>query len=730
VAAFVTLIASAPAVLHSQGQTPAAERVVEGTLEVLYEDAADTARLVYFLNSGTERIPLRFERNPPRLLHGSRVRARGRFESGVLALSDGSSSASFSPASLTTPFTFGVQSVIVILVNFSDLTTQPFTTATAQSVTFTDANNFDLENSFGQTSLTGEVTGWLTIASASTSCNYNTWATQADQAATNAGYNVAAYTRRIYAFPHTNACTWTGLGTIGGGTLVNPSRAWANGTYTLQVVAHEMGHNFGLYHSHSNVCDATGCTVNEYGDDHDVMGNYTTGHFNAFQKESLGWLNYGISPPIQTVTTVGPVTLEPYETASGGFPKALKILKSTLFGSNTYLYAEARTQTGIDATLTPGVVIHTGVDDDGNQSQLQDILPSTTSTKFVLDPGQSVTFTGDSGPITLTTLSADSGGAVVAYTHSAAPCTYSLGSSGQSIGASGGPGSVALTAQSDCYWSASSNANWITLNAGSTSGVGSATLQFTVAANAGAGRTGTLSVMGQTFTVTQAGTCSYTVSPIAQSFPNGGGTGTTTVTAAAGCTWTAASSNTSWLNVTSGASGSGNGTVGYSVSSQGTNAASRSATLTIAGQTVTIYEGKNVTSMSTAAASGVSGGTASLSATLTLSGSGLSGKTVTFRLNGTSVGTATTNTSGVASLSNVNLSGVATGTYPAGVAAAFAGDSTNSGSANTNSLTVTSNVVNTSLAAATATGAYGGTTAVSATLTACGAQRSIRKSDH
>ena len=72
-----------------------------------------------------------------------------------------------------------------------------------------------------------------------------------------------------------------------GGAPSNPSRAWINGTYSLRVVAHEMGHNFGDYHSHSSVCDSTGCVTNEYGDDHDTRGG-VTGHLNAYQKERLG----------------------------------------------------------------------------------------------------------------------------------------------------------------------------------------------------------------------------------------------------------------------------------------------------------------------------------------------------------------------------------------------------------------------------------------------------------
>ena len=173
-------------------------------------------------------------------------------------LSSGSDSSSVTTLSLASPNTFGAQSTLVILFNFQDLATEPYTTATAQSITFTDVNNFDLENSFGQTWLTGTVAGWFTLPMSSTSCNYSTWASVADQMATNAGFDVASYPRRVYGFPQTSACAWYGLGTVGGGTLANPSKAWVNGLYSLQVVAHEMGHNFGLYHSHSDTCDSTG----------------------------------------------------------------------------------------------------------------------------------------------------------------------------------------------------------------------------------------------------------------------------------------------------------------------------------------------------------------------------------------------------------------------------------------------------------------------------------------
>jgi len=89
-----------------------------------------------------------------------------------------------------------------------------------------------------------------------------------------------------------------------------------------------------------------------------------------------------------------------------------------------------------------------------------------------------------------------------------------------------------------------------------------------------------------------------------------------------------------------------------------------------------------------APASGIYGGTVNLSATLISSGSPVSGKTINFTLNGNPVGSATTDGNGVATKTNVSLSGIYPGFYPSGVGASFAGDSSYSASSGTASLTV------------------------------------------
>ncbi len=82
-------------------------------------------------------------------------------------------------------------------------------------------------------------------------------------------------------------------------------------------------------------------------------------------------------------------------------------------------------------------------------------------------------------------------------------CGIGLTSAAASFGVAGGSGSTAVVVPAGCAWTASSNVPWITLN-GTVTGTASGTLAYTVAQNRGIARTGTITVSGQTFTVTQA----------------------------------------------------------------------------------------------------------------------------------------------------------------------------------------------------------------------------------
>jgi hypothetical protein len=170
-------------------------------------------------------------------------------------------------------------------------------------------------------------------------------------------------------------------------------------------------------------------------------------------------------------------------------------------------------------------------------------------------------------------------------------CTYSFSPTSASFAAAGGSGTITVAAQAGCGWAAVSQAPWITIGSGSP-GTGNGAVQYTVAANTGAGaRTGSITVAGQAFTVTQGGTgttCSYTAAPLAASYPSGGGTGGVTITTQPGCPW-AATSQAPWILITAGASGAGSGTAQYAVAANAASAG-RTGTITVAGQTVTITQ--------------------------------------------------------------------------------------------------------------------------------------------
>ena len=176
-------------------------------------------------------------------------------------------------------------------------------------------------------------------------------------------------------------------------------------------------------------------------------------------------------------------------------------------------------------------------------------------------------------------------GQVVTITQTAG-CSFVVAPLAQSFSAQGGSGSATIDTTPGCAWSVSSNVPWITVTT-ATSGSGSGAFGFSVEPLSGPARSGSISVAGAQVTVTQGSGCSISIAPTAANVPSAGGSGSVAVTTADGCPWTA-SSNASWLTVTSGANGSGSGTVQYAAAA--TSSVARSAVLTIGGQTFTVTQ--------------------------------------------------------------------------------------------------------------------------------------------
>lgn len=85
--------------------------------------------------------------------------------------------------------------------------------------------------------------------------------------------------------------------------------------------------------------------------------------------------------------------------------------------------------------------------------------------------------------------------------------------------------------------------------------------------------------------------CSYAISPTRATFGAAGSTGTVSVSAGAGCAWTAVS-NDSWIVITGGATGEGNGTVTYTVAPYSGRPRNRNGSIAIAGHTHTVRQSR------------------------------------------------------------------------------------------------------------------------------------------
>ena len=165
-------------------------------------------------------------------------------------------------------------------------------------------------------------------------------------------------------------------------------------------------------------------------------------------------------------------------------------------------------------------------------------------------------------------------------------CSYTLGSTGSSFDLDGGSGTVDVTVANGCGWTAVSNALWIDVTSGAP-GSGSGTVGYSVESYTGTGsRTGTMTIAGQSFTVTQTG-CSYTLSPDHQTLNYSGGPGSFWVTTQAICPRSATES-LDWVAIDSSA-GTGSGTVSYSVDAYA-EVTSRSGNINVANKTFVVTQ--------------------------------------------------------------------------------------------------------------------------------------------
>lgn len=328
--------------------------------------------------------------------------------------------------------TYGEQKSLVIRVNFSNApTAQPLSVSTIAS-TMNQVNTYYKEVSYNKATVTYTATNYFTIAATNATCDTVVIGQQAAAAALKAGFNVNNYDRILVAYPQNLSCAFAGLATLGG----VPSYAFFNGVFDKNTVVHELGHNLGLYHAHSMSCGTTvlgdSCAVEEYGNPIDSMGaGNVVGHFNAYSKDRLGWLE---PQNLVTVTDSGTYNLVPYEGTTTS-PQALKIFKgmNPTTGEKTFYYLEYRQATGQDLNSlrvsgrvtdnTKGFVVHMGDELYGYNNFILDMTPETYYQFNDAALGLNKVYADPAAGLSMTTRSFSSSGASIAITLAPTACT-------------------------------------------------------------------------------------------------------------------------------------------------------------------------------------------------------------------------------------------------------------------------------------------------------------------
>jgi uncharacterized delta-60 repeat protein/M6 family metalloprotease-like protein len=302
----------------------------------------------------------------------------------------------------TLSWTHGTKKVLIIRVDFPDLpgvnkilflndpSPVPLTEDIAVNL-FNDPNgvrDFYAQSSYGATALqiaatvagnSPDVTPVLrmpaTAVSYATAGNNDLLHSDARAAALAAGYNEANYDRIGVVFSHLDQISGTQI-TYGGLGQVIGKYFWVNGYYVFNIIAHEIGHNYGLNHANlwqvtdSNPISPTG-TSTEYGDPFDIMGDGSTfqNDFSDWNKSILQWIP---DTAVTLATASGTFRVYRFDNAAAANlanPRALKVVRDA-----TRDYWIGYRHGSGNASLNSGAYVLWGY----NANQQADLLDMTT----------------------------------------------------------------------------------------------------------------------------------------------------------------------------------------------------------------------------------------------------------------------------------------------------------------------------------------------------------------
>ena len=381
---------------------------IEGTLEVLIYDDFDNKRseTQYFVKDKKgERTKIYFDKEP-NAISGDNIKLKGKkvkinSEEEIVAsdyqLLDKTGEDGVLFSSEDNP-NLGEQRTAIILVSFiggsptktpNDVWDDVLNPDNPKSV-----NSFYKEASYNKVWLTGDVFGWYYINENIVECNPSIILDKAIEAA-DSDIFFPDYKRVIIIFPVSSNCGFN-VGTVGiipdfletDDGNVSSSVSWIAESYGIyylgilssNVIAHELGHNFGAYHAGAVECGEKpysndfilDCVVYPNVDPFDVMSYTSVGlHMNSIYKELFGWFD---STNVVEVVSSGVYSLAPYEIPTSDIqvmkiPRAVcsDIIVSGDCSSDTsgWYYLEYRRSVGFDSGLPQdsrvnidGLVLH------------------------------------------------------------------------------------------------------------------------------------------------------------------------------------------------------------------------------------------------------------------------------------------------------------------------------------------------------------------------------------